>query len=129
MLGFTTIRIRPHKERKAVSITTRTKEGVTIADVGGRLTAGGEVALYKTVQGLLDRGVTKILLNLQGVDLMDSTGLGELVRAEKATRSKGAALKLAQVPAGVQQTLALARLENEFQTFSSEADALASFRS
>jgi anti-sigma B factor antagonist len=111
-----------------VAITTRTKEGVTIADVGGRLTAGGGVTLYKTIQGLLDRGVTKILLNLQGVDLMDSTGLGELVLAEKAARSKGAALKLAQLPDGVQRTLALARLANEFQTFSSEADALASFR-
>lgn len=88
----------------------------------------GEIALYKTVQGLLDRGVTQILLDMAGIDLMDSSGLGELVRAEKAARSKGTALKLMQVAAGVGRTLSLAQLSGTFETFSSEADALASFR-
>ncbi len=111
-----------------MAVTIRTKGGVTIVDLDGRLTAGGEIALYKTVQGLLDRGVTQILLDMAGIDLMDSSGLGELVRAEKAARSKGTALKLMQVAAGVGRTLSLAQLSGTFETFSSEADALASFR-
>jgi anti-sigma B factor antagonist len=111
-----------------MATTIRTKEGVTIVDVEGRLVAGGEVELYETVQRLLGRGVTKILLNLQGLDMMDSSGLGELTQAEKAARSRGAALKLARVTDSVRRTLSLARLTSAFETFDSETDALASFR-
>jgi anti-sigma B factor antagonist len=111
-----------------MAVTIRSKQGVTIVDLDGRLTAGGGIALYKTVQGLLDRGVTQILLDLAGIDMMDSSGLGELVQAGKAAQSKGSALKLMRVTDRVQRTLELARMASTFDTFDDEIDALASFR-
>jgi anti-sigma B factor antagonist len=112
-----------------LSIATRVRGSVTILDLSGRFTAGESVPLYDTVQGLLSRGVTRIVLNMSRLDLMDSSGLGELTKAEEAARANGAALRLAQVPDGVKRTLSLSRLANTFEIFTSESGALASFRS
>ena len=112
-----------------MAIVTRTKQGVTILDVDGKLTAGGGIALQQTVQGLLDRGVRRILINMDGVDLMDSSGLGELVAADKASRSAGAAFGLCQASAGVRRTLSVVRLTGAFRVFDDEPSALAALRS
>ena len=111
-----------------MTIVTRVKDGVTVLELSGRFTAGERMGLYDAVQGLLNRGVTQIVFHMGGIDIMDSSGLGELSRAEGAVRAKGAALALAQVPDGVQRTLSIARLTSAFRIYGSEADALRSFR-
>lgn len=109
-----------------MNITTRTKEGVTILDLDGKLVGG--VTLQQTVQGLLASGVTKILLNLDGVDWMDSSGVGELTATKKMTGEKGAALKLLQVQGKVQEVLVMTRLLWAFEVYDEETKAVSSFR-
>ena len=106
----------------------RVKDDVSIVDLDGKLIAGDAVALYNTVQGLTSKGVTAILINLDGVDLMDSSGLGELTRSGKLAASMGAALKLANPSREVRRTLDAAGLLGVFEAFDSEPVAVASFR-
>jgi anti-sigma B factor antagonist len=110
-----------------MAIRTRVKAGVSIVDLDGKLAAGG-LAPSATVEALLDKGVTQILLNLEGVDFMDSSGLGELVRAARAVGGRGATLKLANLSTNVQRTLDAAGMSGRFQVFGDEASALSSFR-
>ena len=112
-----------------VKITSRVEEGVTILDLEGKLVIGdGDVMLREGVRDVLDRGVQKILLNLQGVKMMDSSGLGELVRVRATATSAGAVVKLVHVEDKVQEVLEMTRLIGVFETFDDEIDALSSFR-
>ena len=108
--------------------STRVQDNVSIVDLNGKLIAGDAVALYNAVQGLTSKGVTAILINLDGVDMMDSSGLGELVRSGRLATSKGATLKLTNPSREVRRTLDAAGYLGLFETFDSEPVALASFR-
>ncbi len=112
-----------------MKITTRREEGVTIVDLDGNLIIGAEaVQLRETIKGLLDRMGHKILLNLQKVRLIDSSGIGELMRVKTAADAQGATIKLLHVEDKVRNTLEMTGLIGVFETFNDEIDAIASFR-
>ncbi len=114
-----------------MKITTRRdrEEGVTIVDLVGKLTIGeGDVQLREEIKELLDDGKKKILINMQGVKMMDSSGLGELVRTRASAQAAEATIKLLHVEDKVQEVLEMTRLIGVFDTFDDEIDAVASFR-
>ncbi|MEM9555814.1 MAG: STAS domain-containing protein [Acidobacteriota bacterium] len=112
-----------------MEITNRREEGVEILDLDGKLTIGeGDVKLRDEVQDLLDRGAKKLLLNLQDVRAIDSSGLGELIRTKATANRVGATIKLLHVEDKVQQILEMTRLIGVFDNYNEEIDALASFR-
>ena len=108
--------------------TTRVKEDVSIVCLDGKLIAGDAAVLYDTVHGLTSRGVTKIVINMDQLDLMDSSGLGELGRSAKLAASRGAALKLTNIGRDLRRTLEAAGYLGLFEIFDSEPTAVASFR-
>ena len=66
----------------SMKVAVRQVDGVTIVDCSGRITLGeGSVILRDTVRDLLAKGNKKIVLNLQDVNYIDSSGIGELVSA------------------------------------------------
>ena len=113
-----------------MKIGLRIQEDVAILDLDGRLKIGdGDVQLRQDVEDLLAEGRQKILINMQGVRMMDSSGLGELVRARENAEKAGATIKLLHVEDKVASVLEMTRLIGVFDTFNDEIDALASFRS
>jgi anti-sigma B factor antagonist len=101
---------------------------VAVLDLTGKITIGeGDVVLRDKVHELLDAGKSKILLNLQGVTYMDSAGIGELVACYKRAREKGGAMRLLNPSGKVADLLQLTKLEQVFDTFRAEQDALKSF--
>lgn len=101
---------------------------VTVVDLSGKITIGsGDVVLKETVQRLFDEGHKNIVLNLSGVSYMDSAGIGELVACYKRVVEKKGEMKLVNPGGRVQDLLALTKLDEYFETFHSEAEALASF--
>ena len=112
-----------------MKIETRREEGVLILDLDGKLTIGdGDVVLREELRDHLDRGEKKLLLNLDGVKTMDSSGLGELVRCKASAGQAEATIKLLHVQDKVQQVLEMTRLIGVFEDFDDEIDAIASFR-
>ena len=86
-----------------MKIIKRERGGVTILDLEGRLSIGeGDIALREAILELLDEGESMILLNLQRVKSMDSSGLGELVAGKTAAAARGACIKLLHVEDKVQ---------------------------
>ncbi len=109
-------------------ITWRIEEDVCILDLDGKLVIGeGDVQLREDVDNLLGEGRKKLLINLNGVSRMDSSGLGELMRAKREAERLGAVIKLLHVEDKVQRMLQMTRLIGVFETFDDEAEALASF--
>ncbi len=101
---------------------------VAVLDLAGKITIGeGDVVLRDKVHELLDAGKNKILLNLQAVTYMDSAGIGELVACYKRAREKGGAVRLLNPSGKVFDLLQLTKLEQVFDTFRDESEALKSF--
>ncbi len=108
--------------------TARHHGKVTVVDVSGKITIGdGDIKLREAVNGLLDEGRKSILLNMSGVSYMDSAGIGELVACYKRAREKGVSLKLLNPNGKVQDLLILTKLQEIFDIYRDEREALASF--
>jgi anti-sigma B factor antagonist len=101
---------------------------VAVVDLNGKITIGeGDVILRDKVHEILDAGQKHVLLNLDKVSYMDSAGIGELVACYKRTKEKGGTVKLLKPSGKVSDLLALTKLEEVFETFLDEKEALVSF--
>ena len=113
----------------SMKVQTRQVDGVTILDLSGRITLGeGSVMMRDTVRDLLAKGNKKIVLNLQDVNYIDSSGIGELVSAFTTAKNQGAAVKLLGLTKKVKDVLQLTKLYTVFDVHSDEKTALRSFR-
>jgi anti-sigma B factor antagonist len=112
-----------------MTITTREVSHVTIVDITGRITLGDETGkLRDTVRELIARGKKKIVLNLaQGVDYIDSSGVGELVSSFTTVRNAGGELKLLNLTKKVQDVLYVTKLYTVFDIKDDEFTAVKSF--
>ncbi len=107
---------------------TRQVEQVVVVEVSGRITLGeGNVMLREIVGDLAAKGNTKIILNLGEVVYVDSSGVGELVKAHTTIRTRGGVLKLTNLNQRVHDLLQMTRLSSVFDIEKDEASALKSF--
>jgi anti-sigma B factor antagonist len=111
-----------------MKVTVRNIGSVTVVDLSGRITIGeGDVVMRDNIQSLLDSGRHQIVLNLEKVSYMDSAGIGELVACYKRAREKDGTVKLLNPSGKVYDLLQLTKLEEIFDTFKDENEALVSF--
>jgi anti-sigma B factor antagonist len=113
-----------------LKMTTATREvgRVVVLEVRGRITLGeGNVMLREIVHDLAMKGSKNIVLNLAEVVYVDSSGIGELVKAHATIRNQGGVLKLASLNKRVHDLLQMTRLSNVFDIEKDEASALKSF--
>ena len=103
---------------------------VTVVKITGDITLnqGGDVLLKDKIQSLLQQGYTKLVLDLGGVSYVDSAGLGQLVQIHATTKGKGGSLRLANVTKRLKDLLVVTKLVTVFDSYDSEADAVASFK-
>jgi len=123
---------------------TRQTGDVTIIDLKGSITLGEALAhgsesdekngagprpmlVGEIIRRLLQQGRRKILLNLQDVSYIDSSGIGELVGAFTSVQSQSGQLKLLNPVAKVVNVLRLTRLDHLFPVETDEAAAIQSF--
>ena len=101
---------------------------VAVVDLAGKITVGeGDAVLREGVVELLQSDQKQILLNLRKVPYMDSAGIGEMVACYKAARDKNGTVKLLNPSEKVSDLLQITRLEEVFETYRDEKEALRSF--
>lgn len=101
---------------------------VLMVDLRGRLTLGPETAeLRSKLVHLVEAGHLKIILNLQGVTYIDSSGLSTLVACYTTARKHNGDLKLAHLTTRVRDLLQITRLSTVFETYATVEDALEAF--
>ena len=97
-------------------------------DLKGKLIKGqGGHQLQMLVDKVLTAGTTEILLNLTEVPIIDSMGIGEIVRAFNKVRESGGTLKLVGVTDRVYGALRITQLLDLIDSFLTEEEAIASF--
>src|SRR6266513_4618309 len=112
----------------AVDIDVRSQGAVKIIKLRGRLALGEPVErLRATMEDLLNSGENRLVLDLEELATMDSSGIGLLSRFLTSTKQQGGSLKLVNPSKFVMQTLKLVGLLNLFETFPDTQAAAASF--
>jgi anti-sigma B factor antagonist len=112
----------------SLDISQREREGVHILDLSGRITAGEEAStLRERLRGMAEGSQLSVVLNLQEVDYIDSTGLGTLVISFTTLRKAGGALKLVNLSRRNIELLVLTKLATVFEIFTDEQNAVNSF--
>jgi anti-anti-sigma factor len=111
-----------------LEITQREINGIYLLALKGRLVLGEESSGLRTmVDNLLASDVTRIVINLEHVNYVDSAGLGALIETHRKTKAKGGNLKLCNLGPNLRHALEISRLLPIFETCPSETAAVASF--
>jgi anti-sigma B factor antagonist len=97
---------------------------VLIVQCKGRIVAGNEVSRLHAYVGDSIAKHADIVLQLDQVEFIDSSGLGALVRLLQAARSKGGDVKLAQVPPNIRKTLEMTHLCSQFEAYDLVEEAI-----
>ena len=112
----------------ALDIQEREREGIVILDLKGRLIVGEPVSdLREKVREMVSAGKLNIVLNLQNLEYIDSTGLGGLVISYTTVKKAGGALKILNLSQRNVELLVLTKLTTVFEIFDEEQDAVNSF--
>lgn len=100
------------------------RETCQIFRLTGLLDAFSEAVFRKVLGGCIDEGPASVILDLTGIDFVDSSGLGALVQLAKQVQEKSAKFQIVTNPR-VTQTVKLVRLESFLSLQKNLDDALA----
>jgi anti-anti-sigma factor len=115
-------------EHPPMEITVRESGSIPILDVRGRLTIGEPSdQLHQALESVVKGGARKVVVDLNGVPQIDSSGISSLVRMSIKLTREGGALRLICGPGRVRDALTVTRLVEAIPTFDSESAALAGF--
>jgi anti-sigma B factor antagonist len=109
-------------------VTRKENSAVAILDLEGPLTVTADTrCVTETLEELLQLGVERIVLNLEGVSYLDCAGIGRLLEFREQIVSSGGCLKLAQLDSKFQTLLDLFHLTPVLGGCESEKAIVASF--
>ena len=103
------------------------QDDVTVIRPSGELDVNNVGELKQMIEGELNRGTMKMVVDLCDVTYMDSAALGVLVSGLKRARLARAQLKLANVNGPVEKIFNLTRLTKFFDIYSSTDEAVGAF--
>lgn len=111
-----------------LKINSRNNGGVDILDLEGKIALGEtNRELHRVIREMLESGHRNILLNLEKVTMIDSSGLGEMVSAFATAERLGGTLKLCGLSDRFIELMTMTKLYTVFEVYDNEAKALESF--
>jgi anti-sigma B factor antagonist len=110
-------------------ISSRSVGDIIVLDLRGHMTLSDddEPRLLREVRRLDRARQLNVLLNLQQVAYIDSTGIGEIVGAYTRVVRTGGMLKLCGVSPRIRELLQTTNLDTVIETFDTEDEAVRSF--
>lgn len=109
-----------------LKIDVEEKEGATLLRLDGEVDVYTAPKLKSQIIDLVDQGKFKIVVDLERVDFMDSSGLGVLVGGLKRVRSHDGAISLICSQENILKIFRITGLVKIFPIFDDEGQALQS---
>lgn len=92
--------------------TRRVEPGITIFEISGRLNLGNSLmSVENSIKRLIDEGERKLVLDLTGLNAIDSSGIGLLVTSASHMEQSGGHIRVAGANGAVEKALALVHLD------------------
>ena len=111
-----------------MKFTLKVVGDVCVLKLEGKFTGGGDsFFLREKIKNILSMGIQKILIDMEGVPYIDSTGVGFLVGSHTSITQEGGQLKLLRVKPKILEVLKVMNLLKVFEIFEDEDAALKSF--
>jgi anti-sigma B factor antagonist len=108
-----------------LSLSTRTEGGRTIVEVGGEIDVYTAPKLREQLVELVNEGQFHLIVDMEAVDFLDSTGLGVLVGGLKRVRAHEGSLQLVCTQERILKIFRITGLTKVFPIHSSVAVAIA----
>ena len=102
-------------------------DNVTVIQLAGRIDSHSVHKLRQQLSQSAERQGANIVLDLGGVDFIDSSGLAAIVHGMKQCRATGGDLRLCKLHQSVRMVLELTRLDRALDIFPNQEGALHSF--
>jgi anti-anti-sigma factor len=112
-----------------LEIEVRSQSDVKVIKLRGRLNLGEAVdRMRDTFEDLLNAGQTRFVIDLAEVSMIDSSGIGLLIRYLTAAKQRAGSVKLLSPSKFAVQTLRMTGLLKLFETFDDQEQAVCSFQ-
>lgn len=112
----------------AINIDVRSKgDDITLVVLNGEIGTESVNQFKEKIDGILNDGRVKLIMDFQDVSYLNSMGLGVIAATLKKVKKSKGDLKLINLSPSVQELFELTRLTKVFEIFDSEEGALKSF--
>lgn len=108
-----------------LKIETRMVGGKPVLDLTGEVDSYNSPKLRETMVALIEEGNPHLLINMTGVDYIDSTGLGTLVGGLKRASEKNGTIRIVCPNEQIYKVFNITGLVKVFSIFDNEQAALA----
>jgi len=114
-----------------MELSSRKSGDIMIFDIRGRMIGSASFELKRFIGDQLaeipENQKPKVIVNLMGVAIMDSSGLGTLVSSYVSVQRKGGRMVLAGLGRELKTFITITKLAQVFDTYENEAEAIKSF--
>lgn len=110
-----------------LELNTRSIGDVRVLRLAGRFDTPNAVPVQDWMDKAAEADPANLVVNLQDVPFVDSTGLATLVAGMKRSREKKGDLRICGLQQPVRMIFELTRLDKAFEIFNSEEEAVQAF--
>lgn len=119
---------RRHKAGSQVKIKERKRDGVAVLEMSGRLMGGPDAEAFDEIlKNLIHEGCRNVVVNMEKVRWVNSTGLGILISGYTTLKKSGGELKLLKVSDRIENIFIVSKLYTVFESYQDEDEAVQSF--
>jgi anti-sigma B factor antagonist len=112
-----------------MNYTVSEEKGIVILSLTGKIMGGPEATeINDKINQLIDEKKLRIVINLEQVEWMNSSGLGILIQAVTVLRKNSGALRLIHLSDRIKNLLRITKLSSVFESYDTFEDAVASFK-
>jgi anti-sigma B factor antagonist len=109
-----------------LSLSTHEDAGTLIVDIAGEIDVYTSPKLREQLVALVGEGARQLVVDLEDVEFIDSTGLGVLVGVLKRIRARGGGMSLVCSHDGLLRVFKITGLEKVFPIYASVGEATGS---
>ena len=121
-----------------MELKTKNIGGITVIELAGRMTVDNIYSLTKSIErnvfpftGKIEdsagKSNSRVILDMEGVEAIDSSGIGTILFLSKKCRALGGDLKIVSIRPEVKMVIDIVKLDKIFHIFNSLDDAVKSY--
>ena len=111
-----------------MEIEKREEGTITILSIGGEVDLYNAPRLKEEIQGLIDAKKHKVIVNLDRVTYIDSSGIGALISSFSNLKKIEGTLRISNLTGSVRKVFELTKLTTFFQIDDTETDAISAMQ-